>query len=69
METQTEWVLEQMLAGRRLTPLQALRRRGIMRLGARIWDLRQLGYRIKTKFIRVENGRGEECTVAQYWCK
>lgn len=60
--TQTEWVRDQLDAGRRLTPLDALRECGIMRLGARVWDLRQGGYPVEERLVEVGGGK----RVAEY---
>jgi len=37
-----------------------------MRLGARIWDLRQAGHIIDSHFKTVRNRRGEKCRVKEY---
>lgn len=50
--TQTERILVHLKKGRPISPLQALRRFGCLRLGARIWDLRRDGYRIDRKMVR-----------------
>lgn len=47
--------------GRTLTPLQALKRFGCLRLGARIYQLKQEGHRIDSRLVR-RNG----ATVAEY---
>lgn len=52
-----EWLLQ----GYELTPMQALKKWGCMRLGARIYDLRKEGMNISTKLI-TRNGK----TFAQY---
>lgn len=43
-----DWIL----SGKAITPLQALNKFGIFRLGARIYDLRRKGYNIATKMVR-----------------
>ena len=40
MKSQNEWVLEQLKAGRRLTPRDALLEIGCTRLGARIFEVK-----------------------------
>lgn len=45
-----------------LTPLEALREIGTLRLGARIYDLREKGHIIKTEMIPVSQGK----RVARY---
>ena len=49
-----------------ITPLEAMRDLGIMRLGARIWDLEREGHLIRHQMIRVKNRFGTETTVCQY---
>ncbi len=53
--SQRQRILNHLLSGRTITPLQALHRFGCFRLGARIWDLRQAGHRIEKSWD--ENGR------------
>jgi len=51
MMTQTQMILADLLAGKRITALDALRDYGCFRLGARIWDIKELGYDVKTEMI------------------
>lgn len=67
MQTQNEWVLEQLKAGRRITPMDALDEHGIMRLGARIHDLREWGQPIESRMVKVDNRYGQSCSVAEYY--
>jgi hypothetical protein len=48
-----------------LTPLQALRELGTLRLGARIFDLREMGHRIETEHVTVKTRAGK-ARVARY---
>ena len=64
--TQTALIEAALKAGERLTPLDALRRFGCFRLGARIWDLRQAGLRIERQIIAVETAAGDTAHVAEY---
>ena len=41
MQTQSCMILKDLLDGERLSPLDALSKHDCLRLGARIWDLRQ----------------------------
>lgn len=50
--TQKIQILEHMQAGNAITPLDALRLFGCMRLGARIYDLKQRGYVINTSIVK-----------------
>ena len=47
--------------GHTITPLQAFEKFNCLRLGARIYDLRKLGWRIETKYV-TKNGK----TFAEY---
>ena len=60
---QTEQILEHMLKGLAITPLEALKFYGSLRLGARIYDLRTRGIRIKTENAKGSNGK----RFARYW--
>lgn len=63
METQTqkEAILRHLQSGRTITPLEALNLYGCFRLGARIWELRDEGY-----VIRSENVKQGKKTFASY---
>lgn len=52
--------------GNKLTSLDAYQRWGVQRLGARVWDLRRQGYKIKAEIVAVSNRFGDKCRVAQY---
>ena len=54
---QSDMILNALLAGETLTPLDALKRFGCFRLGARIWDLKKAGYEIDMQLIDVGNGK------------
>ncbi len=66
MLSQREWVLSQLIRGRKLTAKQAMDRRGIERLAARIQELREICWPIHTDMIRVTNRYGQTCRIAQY---
>lgn len=55
--TQSDMILAALLAGETLTPLDALKRFGCFRLGARIWDLKRAGYEIDMQLIDTGNGK------------
>lgn len=56
-KSQTDWVLEYLRSGNTITPLEALRMFGIMRLGARIRDLKDLKHNIVTEMEKNEGKR------------
>ena len=64
--TQTNQILDHLKAHRTITPLDALRLYGCMRLGARIWDLKRMGHRIRSEIVTDVNRNGEPVRFAQY---
>ena len=65
--SQNEAILEALQAGRRLTPLDALKDFGCMRLSARIYDLRHLGHDIQDETVTVHGRIAGECRVKSYF--
>lgn len=55
--SQCDRILEYLKRGGTLTPLQALMKFDSLRLGARISDLREAGYRIVTTRVKVGEKR------------
>lgn len=49
-----------------ITAFEAFRDLGVMRLAARISDLRKRGYAIKSETITVKNRFDEDCYVKKY---
>ena len=64
--TQTEKILRHLEDIGSITPWEAMRMYGIMRLGARIWDLKRDGYPIQTEIITGKNRYGEPTRWAVY---
>jgi hypothetical protein len=65
-QTQTDRILAVLKRGHRITPIVALSSFGCFRLGARIYDLRKLGYNIAAKKIPV--GFSDPVKyVSEYW--
>ncbi len=58
MKSQTDAILSYLKSGHVLTPLQALDRFGTFRLAARCAELRQRGYDIQTRMVRVRTRAG-----------
>ena len=50
--SQSKQILDYLQSGNALTPLEALRKFNCLRLGARIYDLRQKGYVINSLIIK-----------------
>lgn len=67
--TQTEEVYEYMKNHGSITPLEALRELGIMRLASRISDLKRNGIPLNRKMIAVIAKNGRKCYVAEYSIK
>lgn len=67
MKTQNEKLLKYMKTHKGITALDAFTKLGIMRLSARIWDLRhEYGCVIVSDFKNVKNADGELVRVARY---
>jgi hypothetical protein len=64
--TQTEQVLRHLQDYGSITPVEAMAEYGIMRLGARIWDLKQQGHVISTERETGVNRYGEKTAYARY---
>ena len=56
-KSQTDKILEWMLSGHSITPLDALNLFGSSRLAARISDIKARGYLIYSEFITTGNGK------------
>lgn len=52
MRTQNERILAYLTRGQALTPMTALNRFGVLRLAARIAELKQRGHDIRTHMVR-----------------
>ena len=64
--TQNEAVLSYMRRHGSITPLDAINDLGLLRLGARIWDLRHDGHRISAELESGTNRHGEPVKYARY---
>ena len=64
--TQTEQILTYLKRGGAITPLLALTLFGCMRLGARIWEIKQAGHAIDKRMVEVETRSGDIARVAEY---
>lgn len=53
--TQTAQILAHLVQGRSITPIEALKIFGCLRLSARIYDLKKAGYKIKSRMQK--NGK------------
>ncbi len=64
--TQNEKILRHLREIGVITPMEAMAQYGIMRLGARIWDLKHQGYPISVKLVHGKNRYGEPTHWASY---
>lgn len=65
--SQCEMVLNHLRTNGSITPLEAEKEYGIMRLGARIYDLKQQGHVIGVKMETESNRFGKPTTYARYF--
>jgi hypothetical protein len=56
-QSQCTNILNHLLSGKTINPLQALNKYGCFRLGARIYDLKQDGFNIDNRMIIAKNGK------------
>lgn len=61
--TQSDMILNALLAGETLTPLDALTKFRCMRLSGRIYDLKAKGYPIEMRLIETPSGK----RVSEYY--
>ena len=66
-KTQNQQVLDALKAGQGITALDAQNQFGIMRLAARINDLKADGHKIVSQKVDVRNRYGQSVKVAKYW--
>ena len=65
--TQNDKILRHLKTHKRgITQLDAIQRYGCLRLSARISELRDMGYVIKSEIVAVKNKDGETCHVSRY---
>lgn len=64
--TQSDRILRHLQDVGEITPMDAIRDYGIMRLGARVFDLKKLGYPIMTEIKTGKNRYGEDTHWAVY---
>lgn len=64
--TQNDMILAYLRDNRSITPWEAIREFGCMRLGARIYDLRRRGVDIRKETERRTNRYGKTVSYAKY---
>lgn len=65
-KSQKELVLDYIETHGSITPLEAEIHIGCLRLGARIWELRDEGYNIVSEIVEVPTRHGGKARVARY---
>jgi hypothetical protein len=63
---QTEKILQHLQQYGSITPLDAMREYGIMRLASRICDIKRAGYSVKKETETAKNRNGEPVRYARY---
>lgn len=65
-KTQNQQILDHLKNGKGITALEAQSQFGIMRLAARINDLKADGHPIVAQKVKVKNRYGQDVSVAKY---
>lgn len=66
-KSQNEMILKYLQTHKRgITPAQAYEKFGVLRLSARIYNLKEQGNHISTTIVEVKNRVGDPCRVALY---
>ena len=66
-ESQNKRLAKYLRDGGKVNPLMAWQNLGIYRLSARIFDIKELGLNVQSRFIEVLNRFGETTKVKEYW--
>lgn len=64
--TQRQRVLDYITEFGGITPYEAMKDLGIMRLASRVAELKKMGYTIESEYIAVKNRYGETSRVKRY---
>lgn len=56
-QSQNDAILQHLQSGKHINPIQALNNYGCFRLGARIYNLKKMGYKIRTRIIISKGGK------------
>lgn len=65
--TQKEQIIDYLERNGSITPLQAEKELGIMRLASRIWDIQNSGYIVERRIVKGINRVGKVTKYAQYY--
>jgi len=61
--SQAKRILDYLQQGNRITPIEALEKFQSFRLGARIADIKDMGYTVQSEFVTTPSGK----RVKSYW--
>ena len=64
--TQTEKIIEYIQENGSITPVDALKEIGCMRLASRMCDIKKMGYAVNKKMETATNRNGERVMYARY---
>lgn len=64
--TQTEKIIEYIQENGSITPLDALKEIGCMRIASRMCDIKKMGYAVNKKMETATNRNGERVMYARY---
>ena len=62
-DSQCSKILHDLIAGKRITPIDALEKYGCFRLSARISELKEVGWKIEKETVTLSNGK----RIARYY--
>lgn len=65
--TQKQQILEWLLLGLKLTPMQAIQYLGITKAATRVSELLDDGFPIQKRFVKVKNRYGKQVQVMSYY--
>jgi hypothetical protein len=65
-DSQTGMILEHLVSGKEINPMEALNKYGCYRLGAVIFNLKKEGYHISTRIHRFKKPSGRDGHYAVY---
>lgn len=57
MDSHVKEILRYLQNGNSITQLEALAKFGCFRLGARIWDIKKMGYKVGKDNLKLPNGK------------
>lgn len=65
--TDTQYIIDQLMAGRTITGLDIYQETGNMKATTRMSDVRDLGYVVDNEFMSATSMSGRKSTFKKYW--